>query len=220
MPSPARIRVVLAMEADLVLSGVQSALAQTPSIDIVGEARDGATALALACQQAADVLLLTCSLAGILASDGAAQVREAGMPARLLVLGASDDEACLRAMLALGAAGYVATTEPGRAVVAAVRAVARGQPYFSLSIQKRLAELAAQAAAEPGELDKVGVTEQEQAILEGLARGWDNARIARTLSIAERTVRYHLRKIKDKAGIEDRTELAVWAIGQGLGKDA
>lgn len=220
MPSSVRIRLVLALETDLALSGVQSSLAQTRSIDIVGEARDGAMALAVARQQSADVLLLSCALAGMLASDQMAPVGEMDQTTRLLILGAPDDEACLRAMLALGAAGYMATTESARAVVAAVRAVARGQPYFSLAIQKRLAELAAQAVAEPGELDKVGLTDSERVILDGLARGWDDARVAETLSIAERTVRYHLRKIKDKVGIENRTELVVWAIGQGLGKDA
>ena len=219
MPSSRRIRVVLAIDTDLVLTGVQQAVAQARSIEIVGEAHDGEAALVIACEQAADVLLLSCPLGGTSASALAAQLGQAGLSVRLLVLAAPDDEMCLRSMLASGVLGYVVYTESARAMVTAIRIVARGQPYFSPDVRPRLVDWAAQAVAGPAELDTVSGTEQERAILDGLARGWDNARIAATVGVAERTVRYHLRKLIDRAGVRSRTELALWAVEHGLGKD-
>ena len=153
---------MLAIDTDLMLTGVQQALTRAASIEIVAEARDVATALTAAKEQAANVVLLSCPLGGEPAAALAAQVQATGLTSCLLVLAAPDDEACLRAMLASEVTGYVVHTELGRALVTAIRTLARGQPYFSPEIRLRLVEWAAQAVAAPSELDRLSLTERDR----------------------------------------------------------
>ena len=111
--------------------------------------------------------------------------------------------------------GYVLKDEAPETVVQAVRAVMQGGVWFSRPIVEKLAQLAANEAP-PDE--QPTLTKRELEVLKLVAQGYTNIQIGETLSISERTVRFHLRNICDKIGGCSRVEAAAWAGQHGLGQ--
>ncbi len=112
-----------------------------------------------------------------------------------------------------GVAGYVLKDEIEEAVVRAIRAVMQGDTWFSRTVVEKLAR---PAAGEAPLAEKPVLTERESEVLRLLAQGYTNIQIAETLSIAGRTVRFHLRNICDKIGVRSRVEATIWAVQHGL----
>ena len=130
---------------------------------------------------------------------------------RVLILSGYDAEA-----LALGAlaAGYLLKEEALETVVAAVRAVAGGEEWYSQQVMAKVAAWArGEAAVPPG---VAGLTEREVEVLRLLARGWDNARIAEELCIAEGTVKNYVTSIYAKLNVGSRAEAVAWAWQHGV----
>jgi DNA-binding NarL/FixJ family response regulator len=120
------IRVALAVENDLILSGVRSALAPVPNIALVGKTRDSATLMNLIETTQPQVLVVGSYFGATAGWDFVAQILFQHPDVRVLVLGAANDDNALRGMLAAGALGYLTLDAAPKVVVAAVRAVARG----------------------------------------------------------------------------------------------
>ncbi len=129
------------------------------------------------------------------------------------MLTAYDDDAYVHGLVAAGVAGYVLKDEIEEAVVRAIRTVMQGDTWFSRTVVETLAR-AATSEAPPS--TKPALTEREVEVLRLLARGYSNAHIAQELGISGPTVRFHLRNIYDKTGLQSRTEAVAWAIQQGL----
>ncbi len=141
----------------------------------------------------------------------AAAVQRMYLQTNILAFSAYDDEAYVRGMLEAGAVGYLLKDETPERIIEAVRAVADGNGWFSPAI---VAELATWVRREQQESPKL--TSRESAVLRLLAKGKPNDCIAEELSIAERTVRFHLRNIYDKIGVHSRTKAVIWAIQHRL----
>jgi DNA-binding NarL/FixJ family response regulator len=161
---------------------------------------------------APDVAVLDCRLPGMTGAEVASEARRRGLRARVLALSAYSDDADVQGMLEAGAAGYLLKEEAPGVILAAVRAAAEGKSWFSAEVATKVA---AWARGEPP--PTADLTEREQDVMRLLGRGWDNQRIAAELCISERTVRFHLRNIYDKIGVNSRIEAAVWAVRHGLG---
>jgi DNA-binding NarL/FixJ family response regulator len=207
------IRVLLADDHPALRVGLRMLLEQAPDVTVVGEVGDGREALAQMEKLAPDVAVLDCRLPGMTGAEVAREARRRGLPVRVLALSAYSDDADVQGMLEAGAAGYLLKEEAPGVILAAVRATAQGQGWFSAEVA---AKVAAWARGEPPMAD---LTERERDVMRLLARGWDNQRIAGELFISERTVRFHLRNIYDKIGVNSRIEAAVWAVRHGLGDD-
>ncbi len=110
-------------------------------------------------------------------------------------------------------AGYVLKDEAPKMVVQAIHAVMQGDTWFSKPIVEKLAR---PAPSEALPAKQPALTEREVEVLRLLARGYSNAHIAQELGISGPTVRFHLRNIYDKTGLQSRTEAVAWAIQQGL----
>jgi len=131
-------------------------------------------------------------------------------PVNVLVLSAHDDENFIMAMIDAGVAGYLLKHESLEVIVEAVRGVAAGETgWFSRPVINKM--LAAQKASQARAL-----SEREKRILHYLARGWSNTAIGEALGISERTVRYHLRNIYDKIGVDSRGKAIVWGVRHGF----
>ncbi len=134
----------------------------------------------------------------------AQEIRRRGLPVRVLALSAYDDERYVRGMLEAGAVGYLLKDEAPETIVAAVRAAARGEGYFSPPVA---AKVAAWVRGErPG-----GLTEREVEVLKLVAKGLSNKEIAHKLKVKKRTVEFHVGNILRKLGVASRVEAAVWA---------
>ncbi|MEA3396421.1 MAG: response regulator transcription factor [Chloroflexota bacterium] len=206
------IRVLLADDHPAVRAGIRGALERAADMEVVGEAGDGEEALRLIEELRPDVALLDCRLPGREGAEVAAALREQGLPTRVLALSAYKEDKYVYGMLQAGAMGYLLKDEPLETVVAAVRAVAGGEQWYS---QPVLAKVTAWACGEVKE-GVCPLTERELDVLRLLAQGYTNMRIAKELSIVERTVGFHVSNILKKLEVTSRVEAAMWAKEHGI----
>jgi len=208
------IRVLLADDHPAVRAGIRGELEKAADMEVVGEAGDGEKALRLIEELRPDVALLDCRLPGREGAEVAEAIREQGLPTRVLALSAYTDDKYVHGMLQAGAAGYVLKDESLETVVAAVQAVAGGEEWYSQGVLvKVIAWARGETALTP---DVAGLTEREVEVLQLLARGYTNTRIAEELSIVERTVGFHVSNILKKLEVTSRVAAALWAQEQGL----
>jgi DNA-binding NarL/FixJ family response regulator len=207
-----QIRVLLADDHPIIRSGIRLLLEQASDISVVGETDRGNDVVKLVERLKPDVLLLDMEMPGQSGVDVAQELQQIGAPVRVLVLSAYDDDEYITSLLATGAAGYLTKEEALNTIVDAVRGVARGEEgWFSRRAAAQVVALARKEQARPG----VNLTEREEEVLKMLAEGWTNLRMANTLSVSERTVRFHLSNIYEKLGVSSRGEAISWALKRG-----
>ncbi|MCZ8219886.1 MAG: response regulator [Acidovorax sp.] len=212
--------------------GLIALLGQDPGLLVVGEAGDAAEALRLAPQLAPQVILLDNHLPGVMGVDAIQGLREVAPASRVLMLTVSEDGQDLAAALRNGAQGYLLKTIEGDLLAEAIRRAARGEPVVSPELMGKLvAAFQSQGAPEPqpavaapAPLQPVQtlppsdasaavaqLSPREEDVLREIARGASNKEIARTLDIAETTVKIHVQHILRKLGLSSRVQAAVYA---------
>lgn len=203
------IRVLLVDDHPIIRSGIRMLLERAPDIVVVGETDRGDSVLSLVERLKPDVVLLDMEIHGKSGVQVASDLQEAGAPVRILVLSAYDDDQYISSVLAKGAAGYLTKDQAPEAIIEAVRGVARGEEgWFSRRAAAQIAALARKDITNSA----MDLTEREQEVLEMLAQGWTNTRIAGEMTVSERTVRFHLSNIYDKLGVSSRAEAIAWAL--------
>jgi DNA-binding NarL/FixJ family response regulator len=207
------VRVVIADDHPVVRQGLRTFLALQEGIAVVGEAGDGAEALARVRSLAPDVVLLDLVMPGIDGVAAIARLTEESPDTKVLVLTSFPDDDKLLAAAQAGAAGYLLKDVAPAELVEAVRAVARGEAALSSRPAARLLREYAQgrSGASP-----VALTAREREVLALVGRGLANKQIARQLSIAEKTVKTHVSHVLSKLGLADRTQAALYAVRVGL----
>jgi DNA-binding NarL/FixJ family response regulator len=198
------IRVLLVDDHPLVRTGLSTLLTAAADITVVGEAADGAQAVRLNADDPADVVLMDLSMPVL---DGVAATRllRADQPdTRVVVLSSFSDSARVRDAIAAGAVGYVLKDSSPDELLAAVRAAAAGHAPLDARVAGALLP-----SATPDPAASLSVRELE--VLKLASKGLANKQIARTLGIAERTVKVHLGNVFRRIGVSDRTSAALWA---------
>ena len=232
----APIRILVVDDHTLFRRGLTALLSRDAGLQVAGDAADAGEALRRAAELQPDVILLDNHLPGVNGVDALASLREAAPQAKVLMLTVSEDEQDLAAALRAGASGYLLKTIEGDALAAAIRRVAKGEHVVAEEMTGKLVaafrDASASSAAsspspspatgdggqdtpaEPGAL--AGLSPRELDILRGIARGDSNKVIARTLGIAETTVKIHVQHILRKLDVTSRVQAAVIATGNGL----
>jgi DNA-binding NarL/FixJ family response regulator len=220
MPEP--IRVMIVDDHAVVREGLRAFLALQDGLEIVGEAEDGARAIEEARRLKPDVILMDLVMPRL---DGVGAMRELRreLPeCRVIVLTSFlDDERLLPAIQA-GAAGYLLKNADPAQLARAVREAHDGGAIIDPTVAGRLVRAladgsrtaggAAGATASPGE----ELTRREREVLELIAGGRSNKRIAYELGISEKTVKTHVGHVLAKLGVADRTQAAMLAVREGL----
>jgi DNA-binding NarL/FixJ family response regulator len=204
------IRVVIADDHHLVRAGLAQLLADEQDIDVVGMAAGGREAVALATQNAVDVVLMDLSMPDL---DGIAATRQilAHSPStRVVVLTSFSERNRVLDALDAGAIGYLLKDTEPEELTRGIRAAARGESPLAPKAAQQL--IASRRTAAP--VDQL--TEREREILSLLARGHPNKVIAQRLQIAENTVKNHVTRIFQTLGVTDRTQAALWAQRHGV----
>ena len=210
------IRLVVADDHPVYLSGLRAVLDAEPDMAVVAVACTGVGACEAAIEHVPDVAVLDASMPD---GDGlwvAAQLRSAGLPTKTLILTMYDDDENVLAALRAGAHGYAVKRTGGDDIIAAVRAVARGDAIFSAAVAARLLSRIVHGAPNS---PFPQLTEREHEVLTLLARGLDNPAIARRLGVRGKTVRNHVSNVITKLQVADRTAAIVRARDVGLGDD-
>jgi DNA-binding NarL/FixJ family response regulator len=211
------VRVLVVDDHPLFLDGVRAALTGADDLELVGEARDGAGALAAAAEVAPDVVLLDIGLPDTSGIE-VARTLLAGRPdVRVLMMTMSDDDQTVVAALRAGARGYVVKGAGRADLLGAVRTVAGGGAVFSPAVADRLGTYFASLSTLPGRDAFPTLTEREREVLELIARRYDNRRIARELFLSDKTVRNHVSNVLGKLDVESRGEAVIRARNAGLG---
>lgn len=204
-----RVRVLLVDDHPVVRSGLRALLDSQDDLEVVGEASDGAEALAAVAADPPDVVLLDLRMPVL---DGVAvieRLRDSHPQVRALVLTTYDADADIVRAVEAGATGYLLKDTPREELFRAVRTAARGEPVLAPAVATRLMRRAgAPAAPTP--------TERELDVLRLVARGLTNRAIARRLHVSEATVKTHLVHAFGKLGVDDRTAAVTAALERGL----
>jgi DNA-binding NarL/FixJ family response regulator len=210
------IRVVVADDQGLVRAGLVSILATQPDLEVVGEAADGAEAVTVVTATDPDVVLMDVRMPG---TDGIeATERLAGCRAAIVMLTTFDLDEYVYAAMRAGARGFLLKDAPPEALLAAIRAAARGDALLAPAITRRLVEEFVRRPA-PGSTrpDRLGpLTDRECEVLGEIGRGLSNAEIATKLFLSEATVKTHVTRTLTKLRLRDRAQAVVLAYESGL----
>jgi DNA-binding NarL/FixJ family response regulator len=206
------IRIVIADDHHLVREGIRQVLQAGDEFEVVGQASDGAEALRLAESLSPDVLVLDVSMPGQSGLEVTAALRDRGSPVKVLVLSVHDHPQYVIEAVRAGARGYLRKdTEPAE-LRRAIRAVARGESFFSPSVARHLSA-AIQGDTAPGAADRLaGLTPREREVLKGIAEGHTNKEIAAALGLSSRTVESYRESLMRKLGIYTVAELTRLAL--------
>jgi two-component system nitrate/nitrite response regulator NarL len=208
-------RILVIDDHPLFRKGVSQLIAMAPHLELVGEASNGAQGVAKAKELDPDLVLLDLHMAGMGGIETLKAIRDAGLDCRVVILTVSDSADDLVAAIRSGADGYLIKDMEPEDLLAAIDQALNGQTV----IGERLSGMLARAIREESsakQRDAATLTDREQEILRGLAQGLSNKLIARDLSIAEATVKVHVKSLLKKLGFRSRLEAAVWAVGRGM----
>lgn len=211
------IRVLLADDQPLVLTGLRMILSTEPDLEIVGEASDGAEAITLCASARPDVVLMDVRMPGI---DGIEATRAITTgqdpPPRVLVLTTFDLDDVVYDALRAGASGFLLKDASEDRLTTAIRVVSDGGSLFAPSVTRRLIEEFARRNHPRPHPSLDGLTEREVDVLRQVARGLSNTEIASTLFVTENTVKTHVARLLRKLEVRDRVQAVVVAYESGL----
>lgn len=212
------IRVLVVDDQALVRGGFRLILDLQPDMEVVGEARDGREALAMARELRPDVVLMDVRMPGMDGLEATRQLLSVGEGPRVLMLTTFDLDEYVYEALRAGASGFLLKDVRPEQLTDAVRVVADGETLLAPAITQRLVQVYVKrprpGATRPDGLETL--TERELAVLRLLARGRSNAEIAATLYLSETTVKTHVTHVFGKLGLRDRAQAVVVAYESGL----
>lgn len=210
-----KIRVLLADDHTILRVGLRSFLGYYDDIQVVGEAQDGAAAVALVKELQPDVVLMDIAMPGVNGIQATRLIHEQRPETKVLILSQYEDPQYVLPLLRAGASGYILKDALGTDLLTAIRVVANGETFLSPSVAKILAEEIRQSTNSKS-VPHSSLTPREHQILKHIAAGQTNAQIAAALVISENTVAWHRANLMDKLGVHSVVGLVRYAMQHGL----
>jgi DNA-binding NarL/FixJ family response regulator len=201
-----KIRILVAEDHLVARVGVTTIVNMQPDMTVVAEAANGIQAVELYRQHRPDIALLDLRMPGMTGIEAAAAIRKEFPHARMIALTTYGGDEDIRRTLAAGVQAYLTKDVLHDELIKAIRAVHAGQTYLPAGV----------AAALAAQMPRPDLSARELQVLELIVRGLANKQIAYSLSIAEHTVKNHVKSILSKLGVQDRTQAATAAIQRGI----
>jgi DNA-binding NarL/FixJ family response regulator len=207
------LRILLADDHAIVLSGLRMLLERHPGMQVVAEAPDGVLAVEAALRERPDVAILDVSMPRMTGLQAAREIHAHCPATRILLLSMHDDERYVFDAVRAGASGYVLKRQADAELIDAVRAVAAGGRFLSATVDagsvQEWMEGGGSAPSDP-------LTPRELDVVKLIAEAYTNRQIAEILKVSEKTVESHRGNVLAKLGMRDRVELVRYAIRRGL----
>ncbi len=210
------IKILVVDDHMVVREGLCALFTPRNGMEVVGEAADGAEAIEKARALNPDVILMDLNLPVKSGFEATADIIRENPAARILVLTSYDEEEDISAAMRAGALGYVLKNSSAPELFHAIRGVAMGSLSVSPGITPTLLRNYRESEAAPPSPPAPTFTERELDVLRGLAQGRSNQEIAETLNIEKTTVRSHISNILNRLGLDNRTQVALYAVEMGL----
>jgi two-component system response regulator DevR len=207
-----KIRLMIVDDHEVVRLGMRAAFELEPDITVIGEACNGAEALAKVSVLDPQVILMDVRMEKMGGIEACREIKSRYPAVHILMITSyTDDDAMISSILA-GASGYLLKNVSRAELLRALRLVASGQSLIDPNVaQQTMTRLTTRAQAPGDEL-----TEREREVLTYVARGYTNKQIAETLSMSEKTARNHVSHILEKLGLSRRSEAAAFAVEHKL----
>lgn len=210
------MRVLICDDQAMIRDGLKMLLSLEPDIEVVGVAADGRQAVEQAARLAPDIVLMDLKMPKMNGVEATRQIGRQQPQIRILVLTTYDHDEWLFEALRVGAAGYLLKDAPREDLVKALRGTLEGRVYIDPGVAGKLLNQLA-PRSQPASALAHKLSERELDILQLIASGLSNARIAEQLHLSEGTVRNNVSAILAKLQVNDRTQAALLAVQYGLG---
>ncbi|MCU7843885.1 MAG: two-component system response regulator NarL [Candidatus Thiodiazotropha sp. (ex Monitilora ramsayi)] len=212
MNSTAAQRIVVIDDHPLLRKGLQQLAELSPDIEIIGEADSGPEGINMVNALKPDLVLLDLNMPEMNGLEVLTELKSGESNARVVMLTVSNAEEDVVAALRSGADGYLLKDMKPTQLMKKLHEVAEGRVAMSPNVAECLARAMQTEGARDAALTTLDLTDREREILTHISEGESNKVIARALSIAESTVKVHVKHLLKKLGLKTRVEAAVWAV--------
>jgi DNA-binding NarL/FixJ family response regulator len=202
-----------------VREGLRAVLGSEPDAEVVGEAATGKEVVDLAMEVRPDVILMDIQMPDLNGIEATRRIREVDPDVGVVVLTMFEDDDSVFSAMRAGARGYVLKGAPPSEILRVLRAVAGGEAHFGPEIAKRLMDFFSQPKPASPEEAFPEFTSREVEILDLIAQGHSNAKIAARLFLSPKTVGNHISHIFTKLQVADRAHAIIRAREAGLGRE-
>lgn len=210
------IKVLVIDDHSVLRTALRMLFSAQSDMTVVGDAGDVGSGLELIRRTKPDVVTLDLTMAGGGGLSVLDTLRTENASVRVLVLTMHDEPAYLKAVLGAGGAGYVTKSADESEVLAAIRAVAQGRTYYSLSMNDALIRTLSGQDAQPSSSGDETLSRRERAVLALVAQGYTNQQVADKLALSVKTIETYRARIMSKLGFKDRAQLVTYALQSGL----
>jgi DNA-binding NarL/FixJ family response regulator len=221
MPSERKIKVMLVDDQTMIRQGFGYVIGLQSDMMLIGEASDGKEAVDMAIERHPDVILMDIQMPSMSGIEATQIIMKQLPKIKIVILTTFDDQEYIYQGIRSGAVGYLLKDAEVETMLDAIRSAFRGEAVYKTGLAANaLSRVAASGFTTPGQVNKSllleQLTEREQEILQEMAYGLRNDQIAKKLIITEGTVKSHVHRILQKFGCEDRTQVVVTALRNGM----
>jgi NarL family two-component system response regulator LiaR len=211
-----KIKILIVDDHQVVRQGLHTFLELNEDILVLGEACDGQEAVDLAAQLKPDVILMDLVMPRLDGINAISRIKALDLGIKVIALTSFTENDKIFPAIQAGASSYLLKDVSPEELVEAIRATARGETRLHPDVIRKLMEqvVAQPASTKPEEIAQL--TERELQVIRLVSQGMSNREIAETLVISEKTVKAHVSNILSKLGLDDRTQMAIYAIKHGL----
>jgi DNA-binding NarL/FixJ family response regulator len=209
---PNGLRILIADDHEVVRAGLRHMLEAEPGWTVCGEATTGREVVDLAIELVPDVVILDHSMPDLNGLEATRLIKKAIPSTEILIFTMHDSEQLVREVLAAGARGFLMKSDAARYIVLAVELLSQHKPFFTSKISETMLESFLRTGMEGSEQALSVLTPREREILQLLAEGNSNKKVATQLDISIKTVETHRSTIMRKIGIHSITELVRYAV--------